>query len=263
MSQRSLGKAWTQASPAEQKEFVRLFGGLIANAYMGRIEQYAGEPITYVGERIEGDDARVQSRVVTPKGSEVPIEYRLYRSTDDRILAGVCGGLAEHLTIDVRAVRIAFVVLAFVGGTGLILYAAFWAIVPQRSDASEAGAPKARSARRRPDRGDLVALCVLAGGVVLLVRQSGLWVGDAFVWPVLAAAVGVAIIWHQADESQRRRWAASARAPLTERPARIVAARLAAGVVLVAASVLWLLISQDGLRAATRGLLAVSAAVPV
>ena len=84
MSQRSLGKAWTQASPAEQKEFVRLFGGLIANAYMGRIEQYAGEPITYVGEQIEGDDARVQSRVVTPKGSEVPIEYRLYRSTEGR-----------------------------------------------------------------------------------------------------------------------------------------------------------------------------------
>ena len=84
MSQRSLGKAWTQATPAEQKEFVRLFGGLIANAYMGRIEQYAGEPITYVGERIEGDDARVQSRVVTPKGSEVPIEYRLYRSTEGR-----------------------------------------------------------------------------------------------------------------------------------------------------------------------------------
>ena len=84
MSQRSLGKAWAQASAAEQKEFVRLFGGLIANAYMGRIEQYAGEPITYVGERIEGDDARVQSRVVTPKGSEVPIEYRLYRGTDGR-----------------------------------------------------------------------------------------------------------------------------------------------------------------------------------
>jgi phospholipid transport system substrate-binding protein len=84
MSQRSLGKAWAQASPAEQKEFVRLFGSLIANAYMGRIEQYAGEPIEYVGERIEGDDAKVQSRVVTPKGSEVPIEYRLYRGTDGR-----------------------------------------------------------------------------------------------------------------------------------------------------------------------------------
>jgi phospholipid transport system substrate-binding protein len=84
MSQRSLGAAWTAASPAEQQEFVRLFGTLIANAYMGRIEQYAGEPIAYVDEKIEGDDARVKSVVKTPKGSEVPIEYRLYRATDSR-----------------------------------------------------------------------------------------------------------------------------------------------------------------------------------
>jgi len=84
MSQRSLGGAWAQASPVEQQEFVRLFGGLIATAYMGRMEQYAGEPITYVGERVDGNEASVQSRVVTPKGSEVPIEYRLYRGTDGR-----------------------------------------------------------------------------------------------------------------------------------------------------------------------------------
>src|SRR3954471_13904973 len=187
-------------------------------------------------------------------------QHRLYRSTDDRLIAGVCGGLAEHLDLDVRAVRIAFAVLALVGGSGLILYAAFWAIVPQRPEGTES-APRARSGRRRPDRGDLVALCLLAGGGVLLVRQSGLWIGDAFVWPVLAAAVGVAIIWRQADESQRARWAASARAPLTERPARIVAARVAAGVVLVTVGVVWLLASQDGLGAATRGLLAVLAAV--
>ena len=84
MSERSLGGAWAQASTVEQKEFVRLFGSLISNAYMGRMEQYAGEPMTYVSERVEGDDARVQSRVVTPKGNEIPIEYRLYRATDGR-----------------------------------------------------------------------------------------------------------------------------------------------------------------------------------
>ena len=80
MSERSLGGAWTQASPAERQEFIRLFSTLIATAYMGRIEQYAGEPITYVGERVDGDEAAVQSRVVTPKGSEIGIEYRLYRA---------------------------------------------------------------------------------------------------------------------------------------------------------------------------------------
>jgi signal transduction histidine kinase len=187
-------------------------------------------------------------------------QRRLYRSTDDRILAGVCGGLAEHLNIDVRALRVAFAILALVGGSGLILYAAFWAIVPQRQDLAEP-APRVRSRRRRPDRGDIVALCLLAAGVVLLVRQLGLWLGDAFVWPVLAAAVGVAIIWRQADEAQRARWATSARAPLAARPPRIVAVRLGAGVVLVGAGIVWLLVAQDGLRAALNGLLAVLVAV--
>jgi phospholipid transport system substrate-binding protein len=80
MSERSLGSAWTQASPAQQQEFIRLFSSLIANAYLSRIEQYAGEPITYLGEKVDGDEASVQSRVVTPKGSEVGLDYRLYRA---------------------------------------------------------------------------------------------------------------------------------------------------------------------------------------
>lgn len=80
MSERSLGSAWTQASPAQQQEFIRLFSTLIANAYLSRVEQYAGEPITYVSEKIDGDEASVQSRVVTPKGSEVALDYRLYRA---------------------------------------------------------------------------------------------------------------------------------------------------------------------------------------
>lgn len=80
MSERSLGGAWAQASPADRQEFIRLFTTLIATAYMGKIEQYAGEPIMYVGERVDGDEAAVKSRVVTPKGSEVGIEYRMYRA---------------------------------------------------------------------------------------------------------------------------------------------------------------------------------------
>ena len=80
MSERSLGSAWTQASSAQQQEFVRLFSTLIANAYLSRIEQFGGEPFTYVGEKINGDEASVQSRVVTPKGSEVALDYRLYRA---------------------------------------------------------------------------------------------------------------------------------------------------------------------------------------
>src|ERR1700675_1893864 len=80
MSERSLGSAWTQASAAQQQEFIRLFSTLIANAYLSRIEQFAGEPFTYAGEKIDGNEASVQSRIVTPKGSEVALDYRMYRA---------------------------------------------------------------------------------------------------------------------------------------------------------------------------------------
>jgi len=55
---------------------------------------------------------------------------RLRRTTGDRKVAGVAGGLARHLDIDPVILRVAFVVLAFFGGAGLILYAAGWALVP-------------------------------------------------------------------------------------------------------------------------------------
>jgi phospholipid transport system substrate-binding protein len=82
MSRRSLGPTWDTVSPAEKQEFVRLFTNLVANAYMGKIEQYAGEPIRYESEQVDGSEASVLSRVVTPKGAEIGIEYRLFRGED-------------------------------------------------------------------------------------------------------------------------------------------------------------------------------------
>jgi len=78
MSRRALGPTWDTVSPAEKQEFIRLFTSLIANSYMGKIEQYTGEPIRYESEQVDGTDASVLSRVVTPKGAEIGIEYRLY-----------------------------------------------------------------------------------------------------------------------------------------------------------------------------------------
>ncbi len=82
MSRRSLGGHWEQIPRAEKEEFTRLFANLIATSYMGKIEQYASEPIQYVGERVDGSEATVQSRIITPKGSQVNVEYRLSRHGD-------------------------------------------------------------------------------------------------------------------------------------------------------------------------------------
>ena len=53
------------------------------------------------------------------------------RSSDDRIVAGVCAGVARHLNIDPILVRIAVVALTFIGLSGLILYLAAWFLLPE------------------------------------------------------------------------------------------------------------------------------------
>ena len=62
---------------------------------------------------------------------------KLYRSTDNRWLAGVCGGLAKHFDIDPTLVRIVFIALALVGLGGVILYLLLWVLVPTEPTAGE------------------------------------------------------------------------------------------------------------------------------
>jgi phage shock protein C len=55
---------------------------------------------------------------------------KLYRSKTNRQVAGVCGGLAEYFNLDATLIRVLFVLLAVLGGSGLVLYIAMWIIVP-------------------------------------------------------------------------------------------------------------------------------------
>ena len=59
--------------------------------------------------------------------SETP---RLRRSATDRMLGGVCGGLAEYTGIDTTLWRVAFVALTLLGGSGVLFYAVLWVLVP-------------------------------------------------------------------------------------------------------------------------------------
>jgi phage shock protein C len=56
---------------------------------------------------------------------------KLYRSRTDRKLAGVCGGLAQYFNADVTLIRVLFVVLALLGGPGLVIYLVLWILVPE------------------------------------------------------------------------------------------------------------------------------------
>jgi phospholipid transport system substrate-binding protein len=81
MSRQSLARHWRGLSDAEKSEFVSLFSDLIESAYIDKVEGYTDEEILYTGERIKNSRAEVSTKVIS-KGTEIPINYRLFRTKD-------------------------------------------------------------------------------------------------------------------------------------------------------------------------------------
>jgi phage shock protein C len=114
----------------------------------------------------------------------------LRRSTQDKVIAGVAGGLGRYLGIDSVLVRIAFLLLAFFGGIGVLLYVIGWAAMPEEKPGEELGpAPRAGGARSRMVIGMML---VLVGSIWLL--QQLLPRFDRFVGPVILIAIGLAVL---------------------------------------------------------------------
>jgi phage shock protein PspC (stress-responsive transcriptional regulator) len=115
---------------------------------------------------------------------------RLRRSVDDRKVAGVAGGLARHLDVDPLLLRVAFVVLAFFGGAGLLLYGACWLLVPE--DGSN------EAAITLDDRSRTLAL--LAVGVLAAFALLGdSWGVFWFPWPLAIIALVVLLLVTRKD----------------------------------------------------------------
>jgi phage shock protein PspC (stress-responsive transcriptional regulator) len=126
----------------------------------------AGDP----GPRVTGDQVRDLGR--------------LRRSRTDRKVAGVAGGLARHLDVDPLILRVAFVVLVFFGGAGIILYGACWLLVPE--DGAE------RAPLHLDERTRSVAL-IIVGVIAALALIGDSWGAFWFPWPV--AIVALVALW--------------------------------------------------------------------
>jgi phospholipid transport system substrate-binding protein len=85
-ARRSLGRHWQARTPAERDEFVQLFSDLLERSYISKVELYGGEKIQYLGDAVDGEQARVQTKLLTKSSSDIPIEYRMHRKTGDRWL---------------------------------------------------------------------------------------------------------------------------------------------------------------------------------
>jgi phage shock protein C len=122
--------------------------------------------------------------------SDPPATRLLRRSRDDRVIAGVCGGLGRYLGVDPVLLRIAFVVLTVTGGAGLILYLLAFIIIPEQQKSEDLGpAPEARG-----DVWMYVGVGLIALGSVLLVDQLVPWF-DRVMAPLILVAVGLGILY--------------------------------------------------------------------
>jgi len=77
MARRTLTRHWNGRTPEERAEFVRLFTNILERSYIGRIEQFSGERILYIGETVDGPYATVRSRILTRRRAEIAVDYRL------------------------------------------------------------------------------------------------------------------------------------------------------------------------------------------
>ncbi len=59
------------------------------------------------------------------------MDKKLRRSKNDAMIAGVAGGIAEYLNVDPILIRLAFVLTAFLGGPGILIYIIMWIIMPE------------------------------------------------------------------------------------------------------------------------------------
>ena len=147
------------------------------------------------------------------------MQSRLMRSRSDRMLGGVCGGLAAYLRIDATIIRLLFVLMALGSGAGVFIYLVLWFVLPVEGvtgstslDASiRAGAEEmAERARtlgadlRSPDSGaNRRGLMVVGAGLILvgaIVFLNNLnipwlaWLKVDLLWPLVLVAAGVLVI---------------------------------------------------------------------
>jgi phage shock protein C len=143
----------------------------------------------------------------------------LHRSREERLLGGVCGGIGEYLRIDPSLVRIYFVLLAFLGGAGWLLYLILWATVPYDGEAKfgspgaihtgiiemtakaqEMGSDMRRTAvTPKSQIGIVIGATLVLIGTLALLRNLGIpglgWLNEGLVWPLLLIVGGVVLVW--------------------------------------------------------------------
>ena len=140
---------------------------------------------------------------------------KLYRSSSNRVIAGVAGGLGEYFAIDPLILRLLFVLLVIFGGSGIIVYLILWILIPGKedtisdilhtSDTTDAGTEEAKtvhaswrsySRNTNSRRGKLISGgLIIIVGLLFLSNAYGLFFFDfSKIWPLFIVLFGFVIL---------------------------------------------------------------------
>lgn len=127
---------------------------------------------------------------------------RLTRPKDGRWLGGVAAGLGAYFDLSPTIYRIAFAALSLAGGTGILLYLAAWAVIPEEGAEDSIAAAALKQQRDRPSRA--IGMAIIAFAAILALSSAHFWPSPGNLW--LAAALAVAaLVWWQLSSGRTAR----------------------------------------------------------
>lgn len=130
------------------------------------------------------------------------MDKRLYRSRTNKIIGGVCGGIAEYFGLDPTLVRIITVLLILLPGIGVLTYLVAWLIIPQRPLGQES---EEQEYKFSPWNKYLPGIILIAFGVILLTREYFFYFDWGDFWPIVLILVGAGLIligWNRQSTSK-------------------------------------------------------------
>ena len=142
---------------------------------------------------------------------------RLYRSIEDRMVGGVCGGLGTYLNIDPIFIRLLFILLLFGSDFGFILYLLLWILIPEEGKAygfkDESLGERVKSmgsdiqqavSQPHPQSGIILGIGLIVIGVFLFMDQLNFtwmrWFDFDILWPILLIAGGFVLLFRKRQE---------------------------------------------------------------
>jgi len=124
--------------------------------------------------------------------AEQPALQRLERSRSDRMLAGVSGGLARYFGIHPAFYRVGFVVLALIGGAGILIYLAAALVIPGEGEEDSIAAAALRERRNHPL--PVIGLGIAAVAAAVLLSRISLWPSGDAAWVLLLVGGGLVFL---------------------------------------------------------------------